>query len=205
MKQEERKKASITKITSFAFEEFGNKTYAASSMEGICKKGHISKGLIYHYFANKDALFLHCVKIVFANLYAYLLKHRELYESGDIVKDMPQYFLLREKYFAKHPEEKNIFNITTMHCPKHLQKTVKDLRRPLIELNHEVLFNNRSNHPIRAGLKEEDVNRYLDIWEHFMRDFTELYIGDAKDDELHAFFKGAGEILDMLLFGVLKV
>lgn len=37
--------------------EFGNNSYKNTSINNICKKYNISKGLIYHNFKNKDDLY----------------------------------------------------------------------------------------------------------------------------------------------------
>ena len=55
MKQRERQERSKNGIIEAAFEEFAEKGYDAATMDGICLHG-ISKGMLYHYFSNKDEL-----------------------------------------------------------------------------------------------------------------------------------------------------
>ena len=57
MKQRERQERSKNGIIEAAFEEFAEKGYDAATMDGICLHG-ISKGMLYHYFSNKDELFM---------------------------------------------------------------------------------------------------------------------------------------------------
>lgn len=57
MKQSEKTKNTYNKILSSAIEEFGEKGYDNASLNTICSKYAISKGLIYHNFKNKDNLF----------------------------------------------------------------------------------------------------------------------------------------------------
>ena len=74
MNQKEKSQISKDKILNAAIAEFGTKTYENASLNNICNDNKISKGLIYHYFKNKDELFLKCVKVCFDELVDYLSK-----------------------------------------------------------------------------------------------------------------------------------
>ena len=58
MRQQERQERSRQLIAQAALEEFGSAGYDAVTMDGICAGHGISKGMMYHYYANKDELFL---------------------------------------------------------------------------------------------------------------------------------------------------
>lgn len=60
MTQEERNRESLSQITQAAIREFGKYGYQESSINRICQEGHISKGKLYHYFKDKEALFHAC-------------------------------------------------------------------------------------------------------------------------------------------------
>ena len=62
MKKEEKTKQTCEKIVHAATIEFGSRSYDAVSLNAICGKYQIAKGLIYHNFKNKDELYLYCVK-----------------------------------------------------------------------------------------------------------------------------------------------
>ncbi len=68
MKQQERQERSRREIFQAAMEEFGAHGYDKVSMENLCTRHGISKGMMYHYYSNKDELFLLCVQDVFQNL-----------------------------------------------------------------------------------------------------------------------------------------
>ena len=57
MKKEEKTGLTKERILLAAMEEFGEKGYAAASLNNICAAG-IPKGLLYHNYENKDALYL---------------------------------------------------------------------------------------------------------------------------------------------------
>ena len=62
MKQEERTELTRKKIMKAAVNEFGTYGYEGGTIGRICKTGNINKGLIYHNFKDKDALYLACMK-----------------------------------------------------------------------------------------------------------------------------------------------
>ena len=57
-----------------AFQEFGTLGYENVNIEKICKVHGISKGMMYHYFSNKDDLFLACVQKVIEDLTSFVQK-----------------------------------------------------------------------------------------------------------------------------------
>ena len=77
MTQKERQARSRREILQAAQEEFGSSGYDGVNMEGICTRHGISKGMMYHYYSNKDELFLLCVQDTFQELKAYVERESE--------------------------------------------------------------------------------------------------------------------------------
>ena len=50
------------RILDSALEVFGAEGYDGASMNAICTRAGISKGIIYHYFAGKEDLYLSCCR-----------------------------------------------------------------------------------------------------------------------------------------------
>lgn len=72
MKQAERQARSRKEILEAALDEFSCQPYGAVTIDGLCARHGISKGMFYHYFKNKESLFLSLVGQVFQGLAAYL-------------------------------------------------------------------------------------------------------------------------------------
>ena len=72
MTQKERQERSRALIIQAATEEFGTLGYDNVSVELICRKHGISKGMMYHYYRGKDDLFLECVGHTFVLLCQYI-------------------------------------------------------------------------------------------------------------------------------------
>ena len=67
----------MKKLVHAATIEFGSRSYDAVSLNAICGKYQIAKGLIYHNFKNKDELYLYCVKKSFEKLMSYMEEGKE--------------------------------------------------------------------------------------------------------------------------------
>ncbi len=72
MKREEKNELSRRRILSAAIREFSERGYDTASLNTVCAENNISKGIIYHYFKDKDELYLLCVADCFDKLTAYL-------------------------------------------------------------------------------------------------------------------------------------
>ena len=109
MKQQERQERSRREIFQAAMEEFGAHGYDKVSMENLCTRHGISKGMMYHYYSNKDELFLLCVQDVFQNLKAQIEQEIVQLEQQSPLAAIREFFLLRERYFQQNPERERIF------------------------------------------------------------------------------------------------
>ena len=63
---------------------------------------HISKGIIYHYFKDKNELYLLCVEECFREVTAYLQEHTAS-SDGPAGKRLQDYFNARLRFFAENP------------------------------------------------------------------------------------------------------
>ena len=203
MTQKERQERSKREILRAAQEEFGASSYENVSMEGICTRHGISKGMMYHYYANKDQLFLRCVEEVFNGLGSFL---RE--ECAGLVEKsgrecLKQYLLARERYFQKYPKEKNIFENALFHPPKQLREQIQQLRRPLREYNSWLLQQVVSKLPLRPGITEAQARLYVEGIEYLFWELLRQYRPGMEFD-LHQVSLAGEELLDMILFGVAR-
>ena len=74
MNQKERNELSRARILVHASAEFAEHGYHGASVNRICEKGKISKGLMYHYYKDRDDLYLACVKQCFSEITKFILK-----------------------------------------------------------------------------------------------------------------------------------
>lgn len=204
MTQKERQERSRREIRRAAMEEFGSRGYEASTIDGICKRGGISKGMLYHYYTGKDALFLLCVGDMFRGMAEYVSRAME---EGDVESGrscIRRFFSLRERYFQEHPLEKAIFENAMLHPPKHLREDIRRLRGPVQDINRRFLGIALGGLALREGVDRQKAYRYLESLESTFFPLVEGYQGQEKIGDVEALFALSEEVLDMLLFGIAR-
>lgn len=202
MRQKEKSKISKDKIINAAIVEFGTKNYENASLNTICNDNNISKGLIYHYFKNKDELFLECVRICFHELIKYLSVNN--ITKGDFQEVIKEYVSLRYDFFQQNPQYSNLFFQTVLQPPVHLRLEIKELRRDFDEFNLNNYRYALESVTLRDGIsKDEAVEYFLVFQEMFNAYFqNKIYEGYdfnllVKDHEVNI-----RKLLNIMLYGI---
>ena len=119
MKQSEKNQKSRALILTHAFTEFASHGYEGSSLNQICARGNLSKGLLYHYYKNKDALYLSCVHVLFDDMTRYLRSEINLSTVA-----VEQYFTVRMRFFRQHPLHRKLFSDLLLYPQNRLQQEI---------------------------------------------------------------------------------
>ena len=123
MNQKERNELSRARILAHASAEFAQHGYHSASVNRICENGKISKGLMYHYFKDKDALYLACIQTCYSKITELVWKKLDL--ESVTVED---FFDSRTAYFEKHPMYYHLYlDSITNTCPR-IQEQLKQCR-----------------------------------------------------------------------------
>ena len=101
MKREEKNQQTQRRIMDSALAEFAEKGHGGSSVNTICAAQGISKGIIYHYFENKDELYLACVEECFQRLTAHLSAALPEEDDGSVEDQLGRYFTTRMTFFRR--------------------------------------------------------------------------------------------------------
>lgn len=205
MKREEKNALSRQRILEAAMEEFSQKGYEGASLNVVCAEKGISKGIIYHYFKDKDELYLLCVERCFDALTQELRRAAEV--LGGSARDQLQgYFDARLRFFAGHPYCLGIFAGAVFSPPAGLSAQIAQRRRAFDQLNAEVLTKLLESQPLREGLKVqsvvEDFRMYMD---YFNLHFKGALSGEHSVQEvLGEHEQRCHRQLDIVLYGVLE-
>lgn len=138
MKREEKNLQSRRKILDSALREYAEKGYGLASINTICSAGGISKGILYHYFRDRDELYLTCVRECFEVLTAYL-RARAVLEKGDAESGLRSYFDARLAFFRENPSYLRLFCEATLSPPAPLTGAIEKIREDFDALNVEIL------------------------------------------------------------------
>lgn len=204
MTQKERQARSKQEILQAAMAEFGSHNYADVTMEQICTQHHISKGMMYHYYANKDALFLLCVGETFRRLDEQIAHDMAEFAQQPIREQVRNFLLIREYFFQLHPHLKLIFENALFRTPKHLADDIRRLRRPLADRNHQFFERVVLQLPLRNNISTQEAMRYFEGMEYVFWELMVQFHPKEKPLDLHAFSVAVERLLDMILFGIVR-
>lgn len=204
MKREEKNALSRQRILDAAMEEFSRSGYNSASMNTICSKNAISKGNIYHYYKDKDELYLLCVEKCFDAITDYLSEAVETL-TGNAEQRLGSYFDARLRFFAANPICLGIFASAAFAPPVNLVEKIAKRRDKFDTLNISVLTRLLQSEPLRKGLSIEAVIRdfgmYMDFFNlHFK---SELSTQESATVILREHEERCHRQLNILLYGVI--
>lgn len=204
MKQQERQKKSKEKILQAAITEFSASGYDKVTMENICTRHGISKGMMYHYYSGKDDLFLLCVQTMYERMQQYLEENMAELEKKDALHALKEFWMMRESFFGEHPPFKNIFENALLRTPAHLFEKIEEIRGPIETLNRQFLHRTIGKIQLRENLRQENVSIYLEAMESVFWKLVEQYRREQRVSDVHTLMEAAGELWDMVLLGVVR-
>ena len=167
MKREEKNSISLQKILENATQEFARQGYGLSSVNTICSTGGISKGILYHYFKDKDELYLACLKSCFDRLTAAL---RECAQDGEGTADecLERYFNARLAFFEKNSQMLPLFCEAVVSPPLHLQEAIRGIKADFDALNISVLTALLEKLPLQSEVTTDEVVEVFRLYQDFI-------------------------------------
>ncbi|MGI6180910.1 MAG: TetR/AcrR family transcriptional regulator [Agathobaculum sp.] len=190
MKQSEKNKRSREYILQYAFTEFAAHGYAGGAINQICTQGSISKGLLYHYYDNKDALYLACVELLFRDMTIFLQDHIHI-ETVTI----KQYFEVRMQFFQQYPAHRQLFYDVLVYPQSHLSQQLEHCRAEFDALNTQMLRTVLQQAHLSASVSLEAAIRQFRAFVNFLG----VYI---REDSLADAEQKTRELLNTMLYGL---
>lgn len=181
--------------------EFGKKGYGLSSINTICSEGEISKGILYHYFRDKDELYLACVKNCFDGL-TEALKQSSIERTASASDYLQSYFDIRLAYFEKNPLQLKLFNDAVIDPPVHIAEAISKTKAEFDRFNTQTLTVLLEKVKLRADLAIEEVVEVLRLYQNFIN------VKLSKENKDEADFKKREQVcrksINILLYGVIE-
>lgn len=196
MKKEEKTEITRERIMAAAMQEFGVKGYFAASLNAICGAG-IPKGLLYHNFKNKDALYLACIEKSFSALTAYL-------KEQNIKSDLRQYMNARLRFFQENEYATRLFFEAILQPPAQLKKEIKDLQNDFKAFNLALCKKILSSLTLREGISEADALEYFSLMQDMFNGYfsSPVYNNLPLSDIVSAHEVNLSKFLDFMLYGM---
>lgn len=204
MERNEKTRLMREKIIANAIMEFNEHGYDQASLNAICQRAHISKGIIYHYFQDKDALYIACVKACFEALAAYYHKHgATAMEKGSI----RQFMELRMSFFQEYPQLRGLFFHALLQTPERLKQEVADAKQGLDDIHHSLYMNYLHNVQLRPHISTAKAVAYLDFMVDAYNDFFRKRMEacpDSFDASIQKHEQELEDWLDLMMYGIAK-
>ena len=179
----------------------GVRGYGGSSVNNICAAQGVSKGMIYHYFDSKDALYLNCVAECFQLLTEHL-RERVPAPECPVQKQLEDYFARKKDFFRMHPVYQPIFCETVINPPPGLQEAIRACRRGFDRLNAAILEGMLRPLPLRGDMARADVVEVIRQLQDFIN--ARYRMTPMPPEEFRARDESCRRALDILLYGVIE-
>jgi TetR/AcrR family transcriptional regulator len=141
--------------------EFAAKGLSGGRVDSIARLARANKRMIYHYFGNKDGLYLAALERVYEDL-------RGTEKTLDLADLAPEAAIRRLieftfDYSREHPELISLINNENLHGARHLRRStkVRELHSPFVELIRDILRRGVAQGVFRSDL--DPVDLYITI------------------------------------------
>jgi TetR/AcrR family transcriptional regulator len=146
------REASRERLLQAAIKEFSAKGYSGARVDAICRSSRSNPRMLYHYFGDKDGLYVAVLESVLGELRREELK-LEVDHVGPL-DGMMQLFHFVHDHFGRHPELINLLSGENLLRARFLGRSVKTpiVSSPLIELIDRLLARGAREGVFRSGI-----------------------------------------------------
>lgn len=199
MKKDLKTEITKEKILRAATEEFAQYGFDGATVNHICQKHGISKGLIYHNFESKQALYLRCVEEAVNEFISYMSRRQ-------FGTDFKLYMKERYTFFESHPEySRLIFAVVLTDKPGFPEK-IKDIKSRFDKFNERVYLAAIENLKLRKGVCKKDALEYYSLLQNMLNGNPSVPGGTPQGNSFDSAFshreKSLEKILDFILYGI---
>ena len=148
-------------ILAAATQEFSTNGLTGARVDAIAQRARVNKRMIYHYFGDKDGLYLAVLEATYGSIRA---AEMDLHLTDrDPVDGMRELVLFTWRYFLAHPEFLSLLGTENLHKAAYLKrsKRIRELHSPLVGMISGLLERGMREGVFRAGV--DPVQLYVTI------------------------------------------
>jgi AcrR family transcriptional regulator len=163
-----------TAILMAAAAEFADKGLDGARVDEIARRSGINKRMIYHYFGDKEGLYLAALEATYVSIRSAEVGLK--LSDKDPVEGMRELVQFTWHYFIEHPEFLSMLMTENLHRATYLKKSkkIRELHSPLIGLIADLLERGVRQKVFRRGV--DPVDLYISIaglgWFYMSNRFT---------------------------------
>jgi AcrR family transcriptional regulator len=149
------------RVLEAAMVEFAEKGLSGARVDEIARRSGANKRMLYHYFGNKEDLYLAVMEAIYKKK---LEEELELELTGmDPVEGMSALIRFTWRYYLENPEFISLINNENLLKARHIKKSaeIKTLHSPLVKLIKGLLARGEKNGVFRKGI--DPVQLYITI------------------------------------------
>lgn len=184
------------KILDAAVEEFGTYGYDGATVNQICQKHGISKGLIYHNFENKDDLYLACVEEAVNGFISFM-------QGKSFASDFKYYMQERYSFFEKNPCYSRLIFDFLLTDDKTFAEKIRQVKDKYDNFNRDIYLSAIDTLKLRKGVTRGDALDYYTLLQNMLNSY--LSTGKAgAENIIENHEKNLETILDFMLYGIAR-
>jgi TetR/AcrR family transcriptional regulator len=149
--------ATKARILDAATSEFSQRGYDGARVSSVSDRAHCNINLVYHYFGNKEELFI----AVMEHAYAIIRSHHRDMELRGSPPDEAMRGLIASTFrmFLEFPEAIGLFVSENIHRARHIRnsKLITSIYDPLLEFIQETLDRGVARGIFRAGVDAAEL------------------------------------------------
>lgn len=149
------------RILAAAIDVFSRQGLGGGRVDAIAERAGANKRMIYHYFGNKDQLFIHVLEAV----YGHIRSHERELHLDDLDPETAMRELVRYTfdYFLENPHFIRLLNNENLYEAKHLKQlsSIRDMHTPLTGRIKAILDRGVQTGVFRNGV--DPVQLYISI------------------------------------------
>lgn len=140
-------------ILKAALSEFSRHGLNGARVDEIARRSRMNKRMIYHYFGNKEGLYLAALERTYSELRT--AEQEMNLENMEPRAAMRRLVRMSYRYFHTHPHFISMLNTENLHQARILKKSprIRDMHSPLVELIANILHRGHA-----AGVMRDDVD-----------------------------------------------
>lgn len=200
MKKEQKTELTKERILKASLQEFGTNGYEGTTVNSICSKHEIAKGLLYHNFKGKDDVYIICVKECFHSLTECLKSNIQM-ENLSPENQLKEYFSARVNFFHRYPLYQRIFCDAVIFPPAHLQEEIKRTKQEFDDLNARILSGLIENLNLRSDVSKEEIIETFQQYQDFINAKYQMLGTQEIDFKAHE--ERCYRALNIMLYGVI--
>lgn len=164
MKKSEKTEITKEKILKASIEEFGKYGINGATVNQICQRYNISKGLIYHNYKNKDELYLCCVESAVNAFINYMNK----YNFGT---DFKHYMHERYLFFKENPYYSRLIFETILTDDPDFSNKIRTIKSKFDSFNMNIYLCAINHLKLRSGISKEDALQYYTLLQNMLNHY----------------------------------